>query len=464
MTRWLSRLVVPLLLVACSGPGAPAAYEGVVSIHMSPPALTPGFSPSIHDYTVRCAAGLNPVTVTVTDQSGTHTTSLDLVENQELKVGDYWIRCVPHDFPHFAVTKHPGAGDPTPGYYLVNSATFAVVLDDNGVPVWYERGTNVVDVESPAPDTISFVPNSQPPYGWDPATTFDIHMLDDHKTVELSPVGAPNDLHEHLPLANGDYLVTAYPIVHHVDLTGLGSYGPDNDVADCQVQEIDRQGKLVWSWSASDHIDPVKESLEPQQNTINGSTVVDPYHINSIDVDGGGNLLLSFRHTNSVDYVDRTTGKILWKLGGTPYNKDGATHVNVVSDPETTFNMQHDARFLPNGDISLFDDHGADGGKSNEVARGVEYAIDHDANTASLVFQFLGSGESLWTGSFRRYPDGHSVIGWGDVPNDARIGTEVDAAGHDVLDITSDAGSSYRTLKVPLSQFDITVLRATAGK
>jgi hypothetical protein len=486
---WWRALAPLVVIIACGGPGpvavpadsgAEAGDSGdsglpdvtavdapsgdVLSIDLAPLVLTPSFSPSVHDYAVRCTAGDNYVTLTFTDQTGSHSSTVDLVEDEELNVGDYWIRCLPHDFPHLVMTTHADAGAPTPGYYLVNSSAFAVVLDGNGVPVWYERGSNVVDVESPAHDVLSFVPNASPPYGWNTASTFDIHLLDSLTTAHLATLGVATDFHEHLRLSNGHYLATAYPIMSHVDLTGLGSFGSDNFMADCEVEELDESDNLVWSWSASAHVDPVKESIEPQVNTINGQTVVDTYHCNSIEVDGSGNLLLSFRHTSSLYYVDRTTGAVLWKLGGTSYNKDGATYVQVTSDPETTFNMQHDARFMPNGDVTMFDDHGADGGKSSEVARGVEYAIDHVANTAKVVFQYLGVGESMWTGSFRRYADGDSLVGWGYVPGDPRIATEIDAAGNDVLDITSDGGNSYRALKVPLTQLDITVLRATAAQ
>jgi len=469
------------VLVGCGGPGGAvvdAGAEGgdagvpdaitvdgpsgdIVSIDLDPLVLTPSFSPTVHDYAVRCSAGDNVVTLTYTDQTGTHASVVHLAEDQELDVGDYWIRCLPHDFPHVVTTAHGAA---TPGYYLLTSATFAIVLDPNGVPVWYERGTNVVDLESPAHDVVSFVPNASPPYGWNAAATFGIHALDTLTTTPLATVGVPTDFHEHLALPGGHYLVTAYPIESHVDLTGLGTFGSDNAMADCEVEELDASDQLVWSWLASAHVDAVKESIEPQVNTINGQSVVDTFHCNSIEVDGSGNLLLSFRHTNSLYYVDKTTGAVQWKLGGTSFNKDGATYVQVTSDPETTFNMQHDARFLPNGDVTMFDDHGADGGKSGEVARGVEYAIDHVANTATVVFQYLGIGEASWTGSFRRYADGDSLVGWGYVSKDPRIATEIDAAGNDVLDITSDGGGNYRALKVPLSQLDIAVLRATTAK
>jgi hypothetical protein len=436
----------------------------VLSIDLSPLDLEPAFSPSIHDYAVHCDAGITSATLTVTDERGMQSAAVALVEDQELNVGDYWIRCLPHDFPNVSLEKS-GSGTATPGYYLLNSTTYAIVLDSNGVPVWYMQGTNVNDVEVLERNTISFVPNATVPYGWNANTHLDIHRLDVLATANLMASGSPLDSHEHRLLANGDYLVSTYPITHHVDLTGLSTFGSDEDMADCVIQELDLYGHLVWSWRASDHVDAVTESLEPAVNKIQGVYVVDPFHCNSIDVDAKGNLLVSFRHTNSVLYVDRATGKTLWKLGGTSCNKDGAPYIQVTSDPETAFNMQHDARFRPNGDITLFDDHGADEGTSGEVARGVEYAIDHASGTASVVFQVLGSGESAYTGSFRRYADGDSLVGWGYVVSDkTRVATEVDPSGNRVLDVMSDGGDSYRVVKVPPSDLDIAVLRATAAK
>jgi hypothetical protein len=195
-------------------------------------------------------------------------------------------------------------------------------------------------------------------------------------------------------------------------------------------------------------------------DNVNAMSVVDIFHFNSIEVDTSGNLLLSARHANAVYYVDRMTGKVLWKLGGSAYNKDGGTYIQIVNDPQTAFNMQHDARFQPNGDVTLFDNHGATPG----VARGVEYAIDHQSNTATVAFQFLGVAQSQYEGSFRRYADGDSVIGWGYIPTDRRVITEVDTSGEEVLDIAFTGKESYRAVKVPRSQLDIGILRATAAK
>ena len=96
---------------------------GVLNIEVSPLPLTPSFSPAIHDYYVRCGSGENALTLTVTDGSGSQSSSIDVVEDQEIDVREqYWIRCLPHDFPVITVTGHPDAGAPTAGYYLVNNA------------------------------------------------------------------------------------------------------------------------------------------------------------------------------------------------------------------------------------------------------------------------------------------------------------------------------------------------------
>jgi hypothetical protein len=438
----------------------------VVGLTVSPTSLTPSFSPSIHDYYVVCtAAEGNSLTVGVRYGSGSQSYSLDVAANQAVVVaGQYWIRCLPPDFPPITVTTNADAGGPTPGYYLVNSSAYAIILDTNGVPVWYERGTTVVNVDSPAVDTLTFMPSGTAPFGTSPTAAFDLLALDTlTRTTVVSPDG-PTDPHEFQTLANGDHLIFTYPILTDVDLTGLGSFSTNQKVADCKIEEVDPTGRLVWSWDTVDHVDPVKESLEPFPFMIGADSVIDVFHCNSIDVDPSGNLLVSLRETNALYYVSRSTGKVLWKLGGTTHNKDGAALLTLQGDPETTFAMQHDARFQPNGDVTLFDDHGAP--KTTGVARGVEYAIDVNGQTASFVWQFLGKGQSAYEGSFRRYADGHSVIGWGYVPTDPRVITEVDSNGNDVFDVAFSGmmSQTYRAVKVPLSQFDIDVLRRTTAQ
>ncbi len=440
----------------------PVELEGAVtSILGSPEPLTPAFSSTVYDYYVRCSWGTNAITLTVATASGSSAVALDVVEDQAVIVdGQYWIRCLPHDFPAITVTTHPDAGAPTPGWYLVNSGVYATALDTNGTPVWYSRGNSVIDVDALTPNTISFMPNATAPFGYG-STEFAIHSLATGTVATITTVGSPTDDHDLRLLPNGDYLLLTYPLESGVDLTGLQTFGEGETMADCEIQEVDPTGRLVWSWRASDHIDPVRESMAPGTDTILGQSIVDVYHCNAIDVDSSGNLLLSARHADAIFYIDRTAGHIVWKLGGSDYSKDGADYLQIVDDPETSFSLQHDARFLPNGDISLFDDHGAGSG----VARGVEYALDHEKDVATVAWQFLGIAASAAEGSCRRYADGETVIGWGYNTTDSRVVTEVNTAGEEELDIAFTPNTaSYRAIKVPLSQLDVNLLRSTVAQ
>jgi hypothetical protein len=433
----------------------------VTSINVWPLTLIPTFSPDVQDYYIRCAAGTNDVRVSVTDSSGSSTTIDALVPDQALVIrNQYWIRCLPPDFPTIT-TAYPSTKMPTDGYYLLNSVPYAMVLDIRGTPVWYARGASVANVDSQETNLISLMPASTAPFGYGTTTDFELHTLGTETTTVVRASGTSTDGHELRLLPNGDYLLFTYPLKPQVDLTGLEAFGAAETLADCEIQEVDPTGQVVWSWFASDHVDAVTESIEPQENTVDGQTVIDAFHCNSIDVASNGDLLVSLRHTNAVFYVDRTTGKVVWKLGGTPISKDGAALVRVTGDPAGGFNLQHDARFRPGGNVSLFDDHGASVG----VARGVEYALDHDGGTATVAWQFLGVDPSSFEGSFRRYPDGESVIGWGGSAPDPRVVTEVDSDGDDVLDISfAPTTSPYRAVKVPLSRLDIGLMRVTAGR
>ena len=499
----LSRHVVPafafafaVALQGCSESGTVAAPASaftpgaLLSLAVTPLALTPAFSPDVHDYVVRCAAGDNELSlalqaageaaVSVTTPTATlsvvsDSVSITLSEDDPLIVGatvrggtqSYWVRCLPHDFPAITFTSHTELGAATPGWYLTGNATvasgesgFAMILDGHGTPVWYQRvGPNGVMNVNRLPDgTLSYIPTLGA-YGSDPNAQYVVQKLDPWQTRYVQSVSSPTDEHELQVLPNGDVLVFSYPFVEGVDLTGLGSYGRNSTIADCVIQEISPSGVLVWSWRGTDHIDPVRESTGPQTNLIDGLDVVDVFHFNSIDVDAKGNLLVSARDMDAVWYIDKASGTIVWKMGGAPYSKDGAQIIRLVGDPETTFNHQHDARFQPNGDVSLFDDHTNLSGP----ARGVEYAIDFTSGTATVVWQYAAAGNTTAMGSFRRYADGSNVIAWGLSSNPAMF-TEVDDQGNDVLDVAIGAGdSAYRTLKVPVATFDADVLRVTAG-
>ena len=446
---------------------------------------------------MRCAEGTNPVTVHMTAAPGVTIgltqpvvtrPSVDAKKGISLNEGDafvvgitdkgtaaeYWVRCLPHDFPLLSIAPHADAGAPTPGYYLVGDVVlaagetgYAIVLDSQGVPVWYhttKAGPGAVDVDNLIAGTISYCPNLPNTYGT-VSGQFELHALAAHTTTYLEPVGEPLDMHELRILKNGDYLVFADPITRGEDLTGLSTFGPQEDVLGCTIQELTPSGDKVWEWNIENHFKAVESSTWPQIYPVDGKTVVDPYHCNAIDVADNGDLLVSARHMDSVFMVSRTTGKVLWKMGGTTASQDDAPYIALVDDPLTSFHRQHDVRILPDGTISMFDDQTATAGP----ARALIVSYDVAAGTAKVAWQYQGTMTSLAMGSFRILEDGSRVIGWGVgwgiLGPSNRAFTEVDEAGNDLLDFGfPDGDDSYRAIKIPLSSFDIGLFRATAGK
>jgi hypothetical protein len=492
----------------------------------APSTLLPKFSPAIHDYYVLCVAGENALTVSMTASRGA-TSQLKrplespAVQEQSLKVRvaegqavvaqaaagtktlEYWVRCLPHDFPDLQWVVHDDAGTRAPGYYLLGNqetndgAAYAIVLDSNGVPVWYFREpTGVFDIENLVPGAISFIPY---PQGTNP---FEIHHL---SPLRKTDVGSNVDPHELRVLPNGDYLVFDSSLQTGVDLTGLNlplldggtePLGPNSPIQACNIHELDRTGKVVWSWIGTDHFDLAVDSTYPLPagfvpvdggvaiETYDGSPIVDPFHCNSIDVDpANGNLLVSARHLDSIFYVEKATGKVLWKMGGPKASKDDATYVGVA-DP---FFRQHDARLLPGwsadcnggtGQISLFDDEtavvgparaivysvtvGAGDGGATDCDGGLPVGVD--AGSASRVWQWKGTTTSNFSGSFRITADGSRIIGWGASNVFGLVFTEVSQDGRNLVELYSPNDIiSYRAIKIPVSAFDLTTLRKTAG-
>jgi len=84
---------------------------------------------------------------------------------------------------------------------------------------------------------------------------------------------------------------------------------------DCAVQEIDLQtGAVRFEWHTITDITIDESFVDPPTDPT--ASIYDYVHANSIEVDGDGTLLVSARNTSTVYKIDRTTGAIVWRLGG----------------------------------------------------------------------------------------------------------------------------------------------------
>jgi hypothetical protein len=484
-----------------AGSAAVSGGGRLASLSVAPLALTPSFSPDIHDYIVRCAANTNTLQISWTTAGGANVSlvtpmesdgspaqsttvsygsspqdvTVRLAEDQaavvrsdaDARSSEYWIRCLPHDFPAITVTENTNAGRAGDGLFLLGTAvvaledgSFAMALDIHGTPVWYRRSEKpVVNLDLVAPNVVSCTVNAVTAgFVTDPSATYEIRDLATGLTTYVQAVGTPTDVHELRTLANGNHLVQSATLISGIDLTGLQQFGADSTVVDWVLQEIDISGALVWTWRASDHIDVVRESTYPQKSFAQGQTVVDAFHFNSEDEAPNGDLLVSARNLDAVFLISKASGKIAWKLGGTAYNRDGAQLLRLQGDPG--FFRQHDARFVSKDAITLFDNESG----TMVPARAVAFSIDLAGGTATPTWQRTGPAPSGAMGSARLQTDGHVVVGWGGPMNGSTALTEFDDAGHDLLEIAFPSGSmSYRAIKVPLGSLDLGIMRRAVG-
>src|SRR5207245_9460626 len=94
------------------------------------------------------------------------------------------------------------------------SGTYAMILDQNGTPVWYQKtaGLGAVDVTPLAHNTAAWTTNPGPGFGTDPDAAFSVYDLATQTTQMLRTPTRPLAFHELVPLRNGGRLVLASPL------------------------------------------------------------------------------------------------------------------------------------------------------------------------------------------------------------------------------------------------------------
>ena len=238
------------------------------------------------------------------------------------------------------------------------------------------------------------------------ADGYQIRKLDGTVTHTVSAVGGSTDIHELQREPNGDYLVISYQPREHVDLTAFGG-GADDTVIDAEVQEINPAGEAVWTWNSSDHIG-LNETGRWWTTVLDGNPR-DIVHMNAVEPVGDDAILISLRHTDAVYKIDKATGDVIWKLGGTWTPKS----LTVTNDPQGAYPLggQHDVRLQPDGTITIHDNDT----NLPSPPRVVRYEINEATHTAKLVEQKTDpeAPGSFCCGSARRSADGSWLISWG---------------------------------------------------
>jgi hypothetical protein len=213
-------------------------------------------------------------------------------------------------------------------------------------------------------------------------------------------------------LPNGDTAVIA-PTERTIDVNGTPT-----EYVGMTIVVLDKNFQVSWVWDAFDHLDvnrgPILgEILQPGgTDQLSASTpvlpAVDWLHINAVSWSPEDrNLVLSLRNQDWVIKIDYENGAgdghVIWRLG-----QGGDFTVNST-DPNPWFSGQHDAHYIDDSTLILFDD-GNTRQASDPTAhsRGQVWKLDEQTMTATLVFNVdlgnysgaLGSAQRLSNGDY----------------------------------------------------------------
>jgi hypothetical protein len=215
--------------------------------------------------------------------------------------------------------------------------------------------------------------------------------------------GLQADLHEFQIAPHAVAYVTAYNPIR-CDLSSQG--GPhDGVILDATAEAIDiKTGLVRWEWHALGHIRVSESDTSPPS-----SRAWDWFHINSIDPEPDGKILVSARNTLAAYQLQGGSGQVLWRLGG--------LKSSFAMGPGTKTYWQHDGRVLPNGDVTLFDD--ASPPSPELQSRAVTIALDLRSHRARLVSAYTHADPPLRAdsqGNMQTLPGGNTLVGFGGEP------------------------------------------------
>ncbi len=221
--------------------------------------------------------------------------------------------------------------------------------------------------------------------------------------------GFPADLHEFLITAQNTALITTYQPVYW-DASGVPGGKKREIVVDSVVQEIDiPTGLVLFQWDSLDHVAVTDSYVRPPPART--SDPFDYFHVNSVDVDRDGNLIVSGRNTWTIYKVDRHTGAVIWRLGG--------AHSSFKLAPRTYWAFQHDVRVQAHNDlyITLFDNESGVYGVRRQSGA-VKLRLDLKHMTATQVHRDSHSPPTLapFAGDVEQLPDHNNFVGWGARP------------------------------------------------
>ncbi len=288
------------------------------------------------------------------------------------------------------------AGEMQPGWTLLNVSNrffewppTVVMYDLSGRPVWYvvvepdafdQRGDLDVSLTPDGRVLVGGSGNAIRPRAFDLAG----------RIVWWGPPQVDPVQHHHFQQEpDGTYVYLRH---------GVDDRYPGMDLT--EVVQIDADLETTWSWDPYEHLGGLGVAPAAEGDVMHG---------NSATVDGD-HVYLNSRNLGRLFKLSRSTGEILWALG---------RRGDFAADPEADspwFRSQHDPELQDDGSWLFYDNAGL----SDQHSRILQLAIDEDALTTEVVWEFPGTFQvdpwytaewfsSIW-GDADRLPNGHVLV------------------------------------------------------
>jgi hypothetical protein len=225
--------------------------------------------------------------------------------------------------------------------------------------------------------------------------------------------------HQPFQLPNGNFLTYAAESQripnYYTSETDAGAPRKEQLVIGDRILEFDSRGRVVWSWSTFDHLDPFRIGYELTASywqTRGFPEALDWTHANGLSYDDKNGLVIaSFRHQDATIAIEHKSGKIRWILGEPTDWGPLADKVLKPVGPIRWPYHSHNPRFTGAGTLIMFD-NGTWGARpfrkpmdpSEHFSRSVEFEIDQKAMTVRQV----------WASADKLDEDSCSAIAMGD--------------------------------------------------
>lgn len=244
-----------------------------------------------------------------------------------------------------------------------------------------------------------------------------------------APDGLARQHHDWARLGNGNTLVLS-----NLLLAVKGFKQPR--LLDDVIYEVNPAGEIVWRWVESEHLEEF--GFTPAQlKLVRASESADYLHVNNLKVVGPNrwfaagdsrfapdNLLIDSRNANFIAIIDRSSGKVVWRLGPDhPVNGEFRPDRKVPRPFDRT-SGQHDAHIIAEGlpgagNLLVFDNEGEGGYPPLPLSvTGGSRVLEIDPVKKEIVWQYTGedSGGPAWSfqsthiSNARRLPNGNTFI------------------------------------------------------